>query len=904
VLGLLVLVIASCLSALATDTQMPNLTVEVSYLGTHNPPSGEAHQWQITLRNEGTAEACSFRVVLDGAYVYAPEFERDPIPYEKTWSEVGPLLPGATQALAFEIPIGEDETPDTLRKSGRLFLHVMADPDYAVGEPTKDDNRAFYTWGDYESAAAATLSVPEDAYVECDDSMSPESLGMATVVALVDTWYDLSVDYTDHPDYSCWSSSEEHEYVAQYRRVWSVTDAFGIEITGAQMIYVYDDTPPTFDTTFLPDPNRTYECNDCVGHSYASGVSYCMSSDSPWTDTGQAYKAQFYAALQDSCDCSLKEIYVDNVISDITLPDGRPAIRVTRTWTGEDQAGNQTSHVETLTFTDTEAPVWIRGNGPRGMDGFYWEDGAVIERELDCADDFDFNPSSPDTYYLCDCCDESPSLKATVTEFPGTCAGTKTVTVVWVASDQFGNSTTATEIFTVVDKTEPTVFPPDTPAGLGTYLSCSESIHPDNTGWALAEDDCDPDPSLSYEDEYLDVPNGGTIIERRWVAEDACGNVSETVYQEIHLEAPADPLGSVAFPPDVRIADGSPTDPDHTGGWATVTDLCARVKVQIEYMDDLSLQQPGILERRWVARLSNDPTGNQRVEHVQKIEIVDTFASAVVSYSTSPEVVTTGEDTFMLELAIINESSEPVSKSLYLLACEDSESGVPVCDCLKVWGSQQEILWQPSEYRSFSVHVPGTDVPEVLQYELLAMTLQQASEVTWGDHDLYRIAIIEVPVNFTSPETTQRIHLMDTTSPDIMELEVTIRSDLPSYIAEGNFDVRNPDDLGWAGCQSEGFTYEATIDGTPIPMKQLDILRYCSAGPIGAHYVDLYCSRCGDTCVRHHCIWVAEFPANYFPPGTYKIRAVSTWVENCGNGGTWTQQIQTTRHITLFVVEQ
>ncbi len=65
-------------------------------------------------------------------------------------------------------------------------------------------------------------------------------------------------------------------------------------------------------------------------------------------------------------------------------------------------------------------------------------------------------------------------------------------------------------------------------------INCNESTHPNNTGWATAVDDNDPNPQLLYADQAMgECP---TIITRTWTAEDNEGLISEPCEQTITIE--------------------------------------------------------------------------------------------------------------------------------------------------------------------------------------------------------------------------------------------------------------------------------------------------------------------------------------------------------------------------------
>ena len=101
----------------------------------------------------------------------------------------------------------------------------------------------------------------------------------------------------------------------------------------------------------------------------------------------------------------------------------------------------------------------------------------------------------------------------------------------------------------------------DTPPVLSvpadTTIECDGSDHPDDTGWATATDTCDPDPVVTYSDQYGFGAMG--LVLRTWRAEDASGNVAEEI-QNIWITCPnvvvtsVAPLWLTSLPGDVSLS--------------------------------------------------------------------------------------------------------------------------------------------------------------------------------------------------------------------------------------------------------------------------------------------------------------------------------------------------------------
>lgn len=101
----------------------------------------------------------------------------------------------------------------------------------------------------------------------------------------------------------------------------------------------------------------------------------------------------------------------------------------------------------------------------------------------------------------------------------------------------------------VIDET-----PPDITCPPNVSIGCNDPTDPDATGFATAEDDCDPNPVIDFVDveEPGDCPPGGVIsnIFRTWSATDAAGNVAtcEQVISVVDFDPPV-----VTAPPPLLL---------------------------------------------------------------------------------------------------------------------------------------------------------------------------------------------------------------------------------------------------------------------------------------------------------------------------------------------------------------
>lgn len=187
------------------------------------------------------------------------------------------------------------------------------------------------------------------------------------------------------------------------------------------------------------------------------------------------------------------------------------------------------------------------------------------------------------------------------------------ITRTWTATDECGNTATCDQIISIDDTLPPTITcPPD------VTIECDQPSDPDATGYATADDACDPDVAVSFEDH-----SDGTcpvVVTRVWTATDACGNTA-TCDQVITIQDTTPP--TLDCPPDVTIGCNDSTDPGETGE-AGALDNCD-VAVELTYEDVVSDGCPKVITRTWTA---TDICGNT-VSCDQIITVVDDEAPVI-----------------------------------------------------------------------------------------------------------------------------------------------------------------------------------------------------------------------------------------------------------------------------------
>lgn len=127
---------------------------------------------------------------------------------------------------------------------------------------------------------------------------------------------------------------------------------------------------------------------------------------------------------------------------------------------------------------------------------------------------------APDMVMASDNCDPSPDVDFSEVIIAGPCADTYDIERTWTATDRSGRSASDMQVITVSDTEAPMLL--GTPVDV--EVSCDAVPDP---APVTADDNCDPNPSLSYaEVQIAGACPGSYVLERTWTALDRCGNES------------------------------------------------------------------------------------------------------------------------------------------------------------------------------------------------------------------------------------------------------------------------------------------------------------------------------------------------------------------------------------------
>lgn len=272
----------------------------------------------------------------------------------------------------------------------------------------------------------------------------------------------------------------------------------------------------------------------------------------------------------------------DEVFSGGCLPT------IQRTWFFGDQCANDTTFVQYITVIDEEAPVFV--SEPEDV-------------TVGC--DEDIPPFDPE---VTDNCDDDIEVIFTEEVAENDCG--QTITQVWTASDECGNSASVSRTITVTDSQAPT----PTTILEDVTVSCDMIPMPEEVDFV---DECSS-VEIFFEQEQTGSGCSYTL-NRTWTAIDGCGNTA-VFTQQITVTDEEPPFFS-NVPEDIVLECGSelPTD------MPEAMDLCSGVSVE-EFLQFIEDSGCGAWVKTWIA---TDDCGNS-ASVSQNIVFEDTEAPVIL----------------------------------------------------------------------------------------------------------------------------------------------------------------------------------------------------------------------------------------------------------------------------------
>ncbi len=430
-----------------------------------------------------------------------------------------------------------------------------------------------------------TITCPADVVVECSDDLTSATQGVATATDDCDADLDITIAEVDNMIAGLCIGESIIE------RTWTATDICGNSSTCLQTITTEDTTPPVVTCP----ANTVAECSDDL------------------TPTGQGM-----ATATDNCDPSPMVSSSDA----ITAGPCDDTYTITRTWTVEDDCGNNTSCDQTIDVQDTTPPVF---------DQVLPADVMVNCQSV---------PTPPAGITATDACDSDPVVSfaevSTQGADPTQCDYyTYTITRTWTAVDNCTNEEVYTQTITVEDVTAPAFTAPINLVA-ADQLSCGDEEDLSVTGFPTdIMDNCAPTEvdgsdgytvgatswttTNGYLISFVDVEaqpftecslSGNGLhkrkyqIQRTWSIEDPCGNTT-TALQTMTIIDDTPPV--IVCPDPITIECDDELDPtiNLALGLATATDNCDDdIEITITFAD---VSGPGscpgesVITRTWTA---------------------------------------------------------------------------------------------------------------------------------------------------------------------------------------------------------------------------------------------------------------------------------------------------------------
>ncbi len=462
-----------------------------------------------------------------------------------------------------------------------------------------------------QDTTAPSITAADDATVECGDELPVPAAETADNCNEV-SWI---VEATMEP--TCGDA-----FIMT--RTYTATDACGNSSTDTQIITVVDTTPPTIEAA----ADATVECGDELPVPAADVADTC--GNATWTvessreeTCGDTYIMTRTYTATDDCGNTATDVQIITVVdttdpvitcpADLThecdeAPDygvatatdtcgdvtvdfvdsetGDSCERViTRTWTATDACENTASCVQTITIVDTTAPTVT----------------AAPDATVECGEEL----PTPDAAVTDNCNEAGWTVEATMEP---TCGDAFIMTRTYTATDACGNSSTDTQIITVVDTTPPTIEAAD-----DATVECGDELP---VPAADVADTCG-NATWTVESSREETCGDTYIMTRTYTATDDCGNTATDV-QIITVVDTTDPV--IACPAD--LTHECDETPDY--GVATATDTCGDATVDfvdLETGDSCEL----VITRTWTATDACENTASC----VQTITIVDTTAPVI-----------------------------------------------------------------------------------------------------------------------------------------------------------------------------------------------------------------------------------------------------------------------------------
>lgn len=409
----------------------------------------------------------------------------------------------------------------------------------------------------FDNTPPTLVGVPANANLDCTAAVPAPANVTATDDCDNDVPVTFSQTITGNSSTGCYSIT----------RTWTATDDCGNTVSASQTINITDTTPPTL--AGVP-ANANYDCSQSV----------------PFAATVTA---------TDNCDSNVPVIFSEVINGNSSTG----CFTIVRTWTATDDCGNTVSASQTINVTDTTPPILS---------------GVPASATIPCEQ----TVPAPATVTASDACDSNVPVVYNQNINGNPATGCYVITRTWTATDDCGNTVSASQTINVEDNTAPTLsaYPAD------ITVTCTSQIPVAPT--LTATDNCDTNSPVLFFETNVGNPAGCVYqVKRTWAAADDCGNVVAWT-QTIYVNDNVPPVLS-AVPANTTINCGTPVPAPAT---VTATDNCdpnVPVTLVTTYIGDPT-SGCYVVVRTWTA---TDDCGNT-VSAKQEIGVIDNVAPNLI----------------------------------------------------------------------------------------------------------------------------------------------------------------------------------------------------------------------------------------------------------------------------------
>ncbi len=228
---------------------------------------------------------------------------------------------------------------------------------------------------------------------------------------------------------------------------------------------------------------------------------------------------------QDPCTNNIPVIFTTNTVN---FPGG---YILTRTWSATDGCGNTGTISQNITVTQTDLVPPVLASVPANL-------------SLDCGAAIPPPPPAwgAGSVTATDFCDATPTIS--FYETIGGNMGCQIITRTWTATDNAGNTSTATQTITVTDGVAPVLV--GVPAN--ATVDCGSIPAPANV---TATDNCDASVTVTY--NQMQTGSGCSYtLTRTWTATDDCGNLA-SAQQIINVNDAIRPVFAGVLPQNLSV---------------------------------------------------------------------------------------------------------------------------------------------------------------------------------------------------------------------------------------------------------------------------------------------------------------------------------------------------------------